>query len=187
MELAGAVALVTGGAGGLGAGAVRTLSTAGMKVIIADLAEAAGRTLADEIGADARFIRTDVTNDSSLQAAVAAANDLGPLRVAVSAHGGPTARSRVLDRDAQPHPAALFRRTMEIYPVGTFNVLRLCASAMAKTPEQESQQRRVIVNTASIAAFEGQIGQSDFAAAKSGVVGWVWSRLATWRHWAYGS
>jgi NAD(P)-dependent dehydrogenase (short-subunit alcohol dehydrogenase family) len=171
MELEGASAIVTGGAGGLGAGTVHRLAAAGVNVVIADLSEVAGNRLADEIGGKSRFVRTDVTDDASLQAAIDAAGELGPLRVAVSAHGGPTALSRILDRDGNPYALDLFRRTIEIYLVGTFNVVRLAAAAMAKTDPLESGQRGVIVNTASIAAFEGQIGQSDYSAAKGGVVG----------------
>jgi NAD(P)-dependent dehydrogenase (short-subunit alcohol dehydrogenase family) len=171
MDLEGASAIVTGGAGGLGAATVRRLTAAGVKVVIADLADEAGTALATEIGTSCVFVRTDVTDDSSMTSAVAAASDLGPLRIAVSAHGGPTAVSRILDRNGEPYALDLFRRTVEIYLTGTFNVTRLSAAAMAKTTPLESGQRGVIVNTASIAAFEGQIGQSDYAAAKGGVVG----------------
>jgi NAD(P)-dependent dehydrogenase (short-subunit alcohol dehydrogenase family) len=171
MELEGASAIVTGGGGGLGAGTVRRLTAAGVRVVIADLSEEAGTRLVDEVGGKTQFVRTDVTDDASLQAAIDAAGELGPLRIAVSAHGGPTAVSRILDREGNPYALELFRRTVEIYLVGTFNVLRLCAAAMAKTEPLESGQRGVIINTASIAAFEGQIGQSDYSAAKGGVVG----------------
>lgn len=171
MELAGASAIVTGGAGGLGAGAVRRLVAAGVRVVVADLAEDAGNALADELGDSVRFVPTDVTADDSLTAAIDAAGELGPLRISVAAHGGPTAHSRILDRHNEPYALDLFRRTVEIYLTGTFNLLRLAAAAMARTEPLESGQRGVIVNTASIAAFEGQIGQSDYSAAKGGVVG----------------
>jgi len=171
MELEGASAIVTGGGGGLGAGTVHRLTAAGVSVVIADLSEEAGSRLASEVGGKARFVRTDVTDDASLQAAIDAAGEQGPLRIAVSAHGGPTALSRILDRDGNPYALELFRRTIDIYLAGTFNVVRLAAAAMARTEPLESGQRGVIVNTASIAAFEGQIGQSDYAAAKGGVVG----------------
>jgi NAD(P)-dependent dehydrogenase (short-subunit alcohol dehydrogenase family) len=171
MDLAGASAIVTGGGGGLGAGAVRRLCAAGASVVIADFSEENGKRLADEIGPTARFVKTDVTDDDSLQAAIDAAGEFGPLRVSVAAHGGPTALSRILDRDGNPYALDLFRRTLELYLTGTFNVVRLAAAAMAKTDPLESNQRGVIVNTASIAAFEGQIGQSDYSAAKGGVVG----------------
>lgn len=171
MELSGGVALVTGGAGGLGEATVRRLAEAGAKVVIADLAEDRGEKLAKELGESAVFVRTDVTDEDSVLAALDAAAKLGPLRVAVSAHGGPVAKSRVLDRDGNPYALDLFRRTLDIYLTGTFNVLRLAASFMARNEPNESGARGVIVNTASIAAFEGQIGQSDYSAAKGGVVG----------------
>jgi NAD(P)-dependent dehydrogenase (short-subunit alcohol dehydrogenase family) len=171
MELTGASALVTGGGGGLGAGAVRRLHAAGMKVVIADFSEQRGKLLADEIGESVRFVKTDVTDEDSLQAAVNAASELGPLRVSVAAHGGPTAVARVLDRQGEPYALDLFRRTLELYLTGTFNVMRIAGRAMARTEPLDSDQRGVIINTASIAAFEGQIGQTDYAAAKGGVVG----------------
>jgi NAD(P)-dependent dehydrogenase (short-subunit alcohol dehydrogenase family) len=171
MELAGASAVVTGGGGGLGAGAVRRLTAAGVRVVIADFSEENGKRLADEIGDATVFVQTDVTDDRSLQNAIDTAVGLGPLRVAVSAHGGKTALQRILDRDGNPYPLELFRNTIEAYLTGTFNLLRLSAAAMARNEPLESDQRGVIVTTASIAAFEGQIGQSDYSAAKGGVVG----------------
>jgi NAD(P)-dependent dehydrogenase (short-subunit alcohol dehydrogenase family) len=170
MELAGSVALVTGGAGGLGAAAVRGMVGAGARVVVADVAEQGGRALTAEFPRRAVFVHTDVTNEASLQSAVDKASELGPLRIAVAAHGGPVATSRILGRDGRPYALDLFRRTVEHYLVATFNVLRLSASAMVRTAELESGQRGVIINTASIAAFEGQAGQSDYAAAKGGVV-----------------
>ena len=171
MDIDGASAIVTGGAGGLGAATVRALAARGARVVIADLAADAGRRLAGEVGDSVRFVATDVTDEDSVQRAVDAASELGPLRVAVTAHGGPVAQSRILDRSNAPYPLEIFRRTIDIYLVGTFNTLRLCAARMASSPPLESAQRGVVVNTASIAAFEGQVGQSDYAAAKSGVVG----------------
>jgi NAD(P)-dependent dehydrogenase (short-subunit alcohol dehydrogenase family) len=171
MQLEGASAVVTGGGGGLGAGAVRRLTAAGMRVVIADFSEANGNRLADEIGDAAVFVQTDVTNDDSLQEAIDTASGFGPLRVAVAAHGGKTAVSRILDREGNPYALELFRNTVETYLTGTFNLLRLAAATMARNEPLESDQRGVIVTTASIAAFEGQIGQSDYSAAKGGVVG----------------
>jgi NAD(P)-dependent dehydrogenase (short-subunit alcohol dehydrogenase family) len=171
MQLEGASAVITGGGGGLGAGAARRLTAAGVRVVIADFSEENGKRLADELGDSALFVQTDVTDDASLQAAIDAAVGLAPLRVAVAAHGGRTAVSRVLDRDGNPYALDLFRKTVEVYLVGTFNLLRLAASAMSRNEPLDSGQRGVVVNTASIAAFEGQIGQSDYSAAKGGVVG----------------
>ncbi|WP_433189910.1 SDR family NAD(P)-dependent oxidoreductase [Actinoallomurus sp. CA-150999] len=171
MDIEGASAIVTGGAGGLGAATARRLVSLGVSVVIADLAEDAGGRLADELGPAARFVRTDVTDESSMRAAVDAASESGPLRIAVAAHGGPVAGSRILDRSNQPYDLDVFRRTLDIYLVGTFNALRLSAARMVEAPALDSGQRGVVINTASIAAFEGQIGQSDYAAAKGGVVG----------------
>ncbi|AGP61264.1 SDR family NAD(P)-dependent oxidoreductase [Streptomyces rapamycinicus] len=171
MELAGGVALVTGGAGGLGEATVRRLAAAGAKVVIGDLADERGEALAKELGAHAVFARTDVTDEDSVLAALDVARSLGELRIAVSTHGGPVAHARVLDREGDPYALDLFKRTLDVYLTGTFNVLRLSAAAMAKNTPNGSGTRGVVVNTASIAAFEGQIGQSDYAAAKSGVVG----------------
>jgi len=171
MELTGASALVTGGAGGLGAATVRRLSQAGMHVVIADLAEDRGQELAKEIGDDARFVRTDVTDEESVRTAVDAASELGPLRVSVAAHGGPAARSRVLGRDDEPYPLDLFRQTLEIFLTRTFCVLQQAAAAMARTSKLESGQRGVIINTGEYRRVRGQAGQSDYSAAKGGVVG----------------
>ncbi|MGW6359093.1 SDR family NAD(P)-dependent oxidoreductase [Streptomyces sp. NPDC055092] len=171
MKLDGASALVTGGAGGLGEGTVRRLAAAGAKVVIADLSDERGERLAKELGDSAAFVRTDVTDEASVNEALAAANGLGPLTVVVNAHGGPVAGARVLNREGEPYALDTFRRTLELYLTGTFNVLRLAAAAMAKNEPNESGARGVVVNTASIAAFEGQIGQSDYSAAKGGVVG----------------
>ncbi|GAA2312880.1 SDR family oxidoreductase [Streptomyces violaceusniger] len=170
MDIHGASAIVTGGAGGLGAATARHLAGLGVRVVIADLAEDGGKRLADELGPGARFVRTDVTDEASVQSAVDAASELGPPRIAVAAHGGPVAGSRVLDRANKPYALDVFRRTLDIYLVGTFNTLRLSAARMAETPPLDSGQRGVVVNTASIAAFEGQVGQSDYATAKGGVV-----------------
>lgn len=171
MNLEGASAIVTGGAGGLGAAAARRLVECEVGVVIADLADDAGKELATELGERARFVHTDVTDEASVRAALDVAAELGTLRIAVTAHGGPVAQSRILDRANQPYSLDTFRRTLDIYLVGTFNTLRLSAARMADLPPLESGQRGVVINTASIAAFEGQVGQSDYAAAKGGVVG----------------
>ena len=171
MQISGSAALVTGGAGGLGEATVRRLVADGAKVVIADLSdERAGKLVAD-LGGAAVYVRTDVTVDEDVAAAVAAAKELGDLRVAVNAHGGPTAAMRVLNKDGSPMPQELFDRTVSLYLSGTFNVLRQSAAAMAAQEPLESGVRGLVVNTASIAAFEGQVGQSDYSAAKSGVVG----------------
>ncbi len=168
MELNGNSAIVTGGVGGLGEATVRRLTGSGMRVVIADLDDDRGPALAAELGAT--FMRTDVTDEDSVGAAVHAAGTLGPLRVAVSAHGGPVAVGRVVARDGTPLSLDGFRRTVDAYLTGTFNVLRLSAAAMAATEPDGSGNRGVVISTASIAAYEGQVGQSPYAAAKGGVV-----------------
>jgi len=171
MDITGRSAVVTGGAGGLGEATVRRLVQDGAVVIIADLADDKGEKLAADLGGAARYVRTDVTEEDSVKAAIAAAQELGDLRVAVNAHGGPVAQMRVLARDGSPMPQELFERTVKLYLSGTFNVLRLTAAAMATNEPLDSGVRGLVVNTASIAGFEGQVGQSDYSAAKGGVIG----------------
>jgi NAD(P)-dependent dehydrogenase (short-subunit alcohol dehydrogenase family) len=171
MDLVGASAVVTGGAGGFGAATVRRLVEAGAKVVIADMHEERGTALAQELGDSARFVFTDVTDDASVDGAIAAASELGPLRVAVVVHGGPAAGRRIVGRDGEPYPAATFARTVDIFLTGTYRVLSKAAAAMSKTEPLDSGQRGVVITTASIAGYEGQIGQSDYSAAKGGVIG----------------
>lgn len=169
MNIDGNSAIVSGGAGGLGEATVRRLVAGGARVVIADLAEERGEKLAAELGGAAVFVRTDVTDETSVAAAVSAAEELGSLRVSVAVHAGPVAHQRVLGRDGSPMPQELFDRTLRIYLSGTFNLMRQAAAAMAKLDPLESGVRGLVVNTASIAAFEGQVGQSDYSAAKGGV------------------
>jgi len=169
MQIMGSSAIVVGGAGGLGEATVRRLHAAGAKVVVADLADEKSKALEQELGV--RYVRTDATSEESVQAALAEAVAAGPLRIAVDAHGGPATGGRLVGKDGEPLDLAGFRQTIEIYLTGVFNVLRLAAAAIAKTePVGEDQDRGVIVNTASIAAYEGQIGQLPYAAAKGGVV-----------------
>ena len=170
MELAGSSALVVGGAGGFGSATVRRLVKAGVKVIVADMAEDAGRALVGELGDVARFVRTDVTDDDSVKAAVSAATELGPLRTVVVTHGGPAVGKRIVSRDGKAYPAAGFARTVDIFLTGTYRVLGAAAETMAANDALDSGQRGVIVTTASIAGYESQPGQSDYAAAKGGVI-----------------
>lgn len=161
------VALVTGGASGLGAATVRALHAAGAAVVIVDLPDAAGAGLVDELGPDrARFVPADVTDPDAVGEAVAQAAELGQLRVALSCAGVASA-ARVLGKDG-PHDLDLFRRVVEVNLIGTFNVLRLAAAAMADHDPVDGD-RGVIVNTASIAAYDGQIGQAAYSASKGGV------------------
>ena len=168
MQISGSSAIVVGGAGGLGEATVRRLHTAGAKVVIADLADEKGKALADEL--DARYVRTDATNTEDVNAALAEAESLGPLRISVDAHGGPASGGRLIGKDGSPLDLDGFKTTIDVYLTGVFNVLRLAAAAIARQEPVDEGARGVIINTASIAAYEGQIGQLPYAAAKGGVV-----------------
>ena len=168
MKLSGSVALVTGGASGLGAATVRRLVAGGARVVIVDRDEARGTALASELGQ--QFAKADVTDPAQVGAAVDQAAALGPLRIAVSCAGVGWA-ARTLDKTGKPHDLDLFKTVIGVNLVGTFNVLRLAASAISKTEPLEHGERGVIVNTASVAAFDGQIGQIAYAASKAGVAG----------------
>lgn len=167
----GASAIVTGGAGGLGEATVRRLHAEGLAVVIADLAEDKGKALADELGEKAIFASTDVTEDDSVSAAIEQANTLGRLRYAVIAHGGFGVAQRMVGRDGSPADMDGFRKTIELYLNGTYNVARLVAASVATAEPNEDGERGALVMTASIAGYEGQIGQSSYAAAKAGVIG----------------
>jgi NAD(P)-dependent dehydrogenase (short-subunit alcohol dehydrogenase family) len=167
MQLSGSSAVVVGGAGGLGEATVRRLHGAGANVVIADLADDKGKELANELGA--RYVRTDATNTDDVNGALAEAESLGPLRVSVDCHGGPASGGRLVGKDGSPLDLDGFKKTIDAYLIGVFNVMRLAAAAMARQ-EPVDGARGVIINTASIAAFEGQIGQLPYAAAKGGVV-----------------
>ena len=162
------VGLVTGGASGLGEATVRRLHAAGAAVVVADLDPARGSALVDELGERARFVRTDVRSPEEIAAAVEAARELGELRVAVTCAGVATP-GRVVGRKG-PLDLDTFRTVLDINLVGTFNVLRLAAAAMADN-EPVDGDRGVVVMTASIAAYDGQVGQAAYAASKGGVVG----------------
>ena len=168
MDVAGATALVTGGASGLGLATATRLVTDGGSVVVVDLPGSAGADVADRLGDRARFVAADVTAEDDVRAALDAAADLGELRVLVNCAGvGPAAK--VLGRDGV-HELELFSRTVQINLVGTFNVLRLAAERIAAL-DLLGEERGVIVNTASVAAFDGQIGQAAYSASKGGVVG----------------
>lgn len=171
MQLDGASALVVGGAGGFGAATVRRLAAAGAAVLIADMAEDKGKALEGSIGSDrVRFMATDVTQVDSVAAAVAAAREFGPLRVAVAVHGGPAAGRRIVNRKGEFYPLDTFRRTIDVFLNGSYNVLSQAAAAMTTNDPLDSGQRGVVIMTASIAGFEGQVGQTDYSAAKGGVI-----------------
>ncbi|MDY0331071.1 MAG: SDR family NAD(P)-dependent oxidoreductase [Thiomonas sp.] len=167
MQLCGHSAIISGGASGLGRATAALLVSRGMQVLIADLQEEAGRATAAEIGC--QFMPCDVRRESDVQAVVQAAGALAPLRVVVSCAGiAPAART--LGKQG-PHALELFQRVIDINLVGSFNLARLAAAAMAQQAPLEDGERGVIVNTASVAAFDGQIGQVAYAASKAGIVG----------------
>ncbi|CAN5889719.1 SDR family oxidoreductase [soil metagenome] len=169
MELTGVSAIVTGGASGLGAAAVRRLSIGGARVVVVDLQDDMGEAVAHET--NGVYVRADVTVSEAVSLAVEAAAEMGPLRVLVNCAGvGPP--SRTLDRDGTPHDLDLFAKVIGINLIGTFNCIRLAAQEMAATePVDEEGSRGAVVNTASVAAFEGQVGQAAYSASKGGVVG----------------
>ena len=169
MQIKGSTFIVTGGASGLGEGTVRMLAGAGASVVIADLQGDKGEAIAKELGAKVRYARCDVTSESDGQAAVDAAQTFGALQGLVNCAGIAIAE-RTVKKDG-PHALASFTRVININLVGTFNMIRLAAVAMAKAQPSAAGERGVIVNTASVAAYDGQIGQAAYSASKGGVVG----------------
>ncbi len=169
MHLAGGTFLVSGGGSGLGAACARMLTAAEANVVIADVNRDAGEMLASELGTSARFVATDVTDEASVARAVAAAlQTFGSLQGSIQCAGVALAE-KVLGKTG-PSPLAHFSRVVQINLIGTYNVVRLAADAMAKNSPAAGGERGVIINTASAAAFDGQIGQAAYAASKGGVV-----------------
>ncbi|WP_285113963.1 3-hydroxyacyl-CoA dehydrogenase [Leifsonia sp. fls2-241-R2A-40a] len=166
MQLDGCSALVTGGASGLGNATAHALTDAGAHVVILDLPSSEGEKAATALGPNARFVAADVTDEEQVQAAVDTASGLAPLRVVVNCAGIATAE-KVIGRDGLI-PLDHFERVVRVNLVGTFNVVRLAAAAIAQT-EPVGEERGVIVNTASVAASDGQIGQAAYSASKGGV------------------
>ena len=170
MEFVNSAFIVTGGASGLGAACVRMIVAAGGRAVIADVNEASGVGIARELGDACRFVRTDVTDEASAQAAVAAAQDaFGGVHGLVNCAGIVHAE-KVVGRDA-PHSLAGFVRAVNINLIGTFNLVRLAAQTMTQNAPNAGGERGVIVNTASVAAFDGQIGQAAYSASKAAVAG----------------
>lgn len=167
MDITGASAIVTGGASGLGYATAQKLVELGAHVVIIDLPSSAGEQAAKDLGS-ATFVAADVTNEEQVQAAVDAASAQGPLRVVVNCAGIATP-GKVVGREG-PLALETFSRVIGINLIGTFNVLRLAAVAMKQVPALEDGQRGLFVNTASVAAYEGQIGQAAYSASKGGVV-----------------
>ncbi len=171
MDISGASALVTGGSSGIGAAVCRQLAAKGARVVMADLKDDGGQALADEIGGV--FVHVDVTDTAQLQAAVLRAAELGPLRVLVNSAGIGWAQ-RTVGRDGEfgsAHDLDAYRRVIEINLIGTFDAIRLAATAMGRTEPLADGERGAIVNLASAAAFDGQIGQAAYSSSKGGVVG----------------
>jgi NAD(P)-dependent dehydrogenase (short-subunit alcohol dehydrogenase family) len=170
MDLGQSVFIVTGGASGLGAATARRLVAGGARVVVADLNAAAGDALAAQLGAQAVFQATNVADEASASACVARALDtFGGLHGLVNC-AGIAPGERVVGRQG-PHPLEVFARTIHVNLVGTFNMIRLAADAMSKAEPNAGGERGVIINTASVAAFDGQIGQAAYSASKGGVVG----------------
>jgi NAD(P)-dependent dehydrogenase (short-subunit alcohol dehydrogenase family) len=174
LQLEGNVALVTGGASGLGEATVRHLHAEGARVVLFDRDEERGRMIADELGIVATS--GDVTSEVDTQAAVDRALELGPLRMVVAVAGGAIITTRTVGRDGVPHPLDPFAATLQLNVVGTFNTLRLAAAAMSQQDpvddgDDGDGERGVIITTASIAGYEGQIGQIAYGTAKAGIIG----------------
>ncbi len=172
MDITGASAIVTGGASGLGEATSRLLAERGAKVVVLDMSDDKGKALADEIGG--AFCHADVTNTDDVIAAIETAKEMGPLRVLVNCAGIGWA-TRTIGRDGQyesAHDLDVFTKVISVNLIGTFNCIRLAATAMSQTePLDEYNERGAIVNTASVAAYDGQIGQASYSASKGGVVG----------------
>ncbi|HEY0877202.1 MAG TPA: 3-hydroxyacyl-CoA dehydrogenase [Zeimonas sp.] len=169
MQISNNVVLVTGGASGLGAATVRRIVAAGGKALVADVNEALGRQLVDELGPATRFVRCDVSAEADAQAAVDAAGTMGRLVGLVNCAGiGPAAKT--VGKDG-PHRLDLFTKVITVNLIGTFNMIRVAAAAMVRNEPNDEGERGVVVNTASVAAFDGQIGQAAYSASKGGIVG----------------
>src|SRR6516225_8669691 len=170
MDLNRTAAIISGGASGLGEAAARALAAAGSTVVVADLNADRGEAIAAETGG--KFVVTDVADEASVTAAVDVAASLGsPLRVIVNCAGIGWAE-RTVNRDGSPHSFATFRKVIDINLVGTFNLMRIGAAAVARTePVDADGQRGVVINTASIAGIEGQTGQIAYSASKGGIIG----------------
>jgi len=168
MQISGQTFLVSGGGSGLGAACVRTLVNLGAKVVIADVNAETGQRLADELGDRSRFARTDVTDEISVKQAVSTAlQTYGALHGSIQCAGIAVAE-KVLGKNG-PNPLEHFVKVIQVNLIGTFNVVRLAAAAMAQNDPNPAGERGVIINTASVSAFEGQIGQAAYAASKGGV------------------
>jgi 3-hydroxyacyl-CoA dehydrogenase/3-hydroxy-2-methylbutyryl-CoA dehydrogenase len=171
MNISQIVALITGGGSGLGEATTRALAAKGAKVAILDLAKSKGATIAQELGSSAIFLDADVTNGDQIAAAVdRAISSFGAVHVVVNCAGIATA-GRTVGKNNEPLDLGPFKKTIEINLIGTFNVIRLAAARMVTNAPNADGERGVVINTASVAAFDGQIGQAAYSASKGGVVG----------------
>ncbi|MFO0916929.1 MAG: 3-hydroxyacyl-CoA dehydrogenase [Planctomycetaceae bacterium] len=170
MDITNRVFLITGGGSGLGAACARRIIERGGRVAIADLSETSGRTLADELGAQACFARTDVASEADVQNIIEQAiREFGGLHGVVNCAG--IATGELVAGKQGPHKLETFSRVIQVNLIGTFNVIRLAAAVMTRNSPNPAGERGVIVNTASVAAFDGQIGQAAYSASKGGIVG----------------
>lgn len=170
MKMPNVIALITGGASGLGAGTAARFIGNGARVVILDRDADKGSMLADELGDAARFVKADVSSEADVRAALAyTAGEFGALNVLVNCAGIGAALRTTSSRG--PHPLGVFEQVLRVNLVGTFNCIRLAATAMASNAADASDERGVIINSASVAAFEGQIGQAAYSASKGGIVG----------------
>jgi NAD(P)-dependent dehydrogenase (short-subunit alcohol dehydrogenase family) len=169
MQIKDNVFIVTGGASGLGGGASRLLFSNGAKVLIADVQADKGEALARELGGATRFVKCDVSSESDAQAAIEAAQSMGTLRGLINC-AGIAIGEKTVGKEG-PHALSSFTRVITVNLIGTFNMIRVAANAMAKGEPTADGERGVMINTASVAAFDGQIGQVAYSASKGGVVG----------------
>ena len=167
MDIANKVFIVTGGASGLGAGTAKMLTQHGARVLLADLQDEAGETLAKELGQ--RYVHCNVTQEQDAQTAVATALEMGKLFGLINCAGVAPAAKTVGKQGA--HALDVFQKVVTINLIGTFNMIRLASEAMSKNDAEPTGERGVLINTASVAAYDGQIGQAAYAASKAGVVG----------------
>lgn len=171
MQLNNSVALVTGGASGLGEACVRLFASQGAKVVIVDLNDEKGTTLAGEIGDPVRFVKTDVSSENDVQNAINTAVDtFGGVNLLVNC-AGIGLPMKTVDKYGAPHPLNMFEMVIKVNLIGTFNCIRLAAAVMVKNEPNAEGEKGVIINTASVAAFDGQIGQAAYSASKGGIVG----------------
>lgn len=171
MDIAGKTFIVTGGGSGLGGGTARLLADQGANIVIFDINETAGSEMASALGKKAIFVKTDVASEDNVQAGVeTAVSHFGGVHGAINC-AGIAIGEKVLGREGAVHGLSSFSKVIQINLIGTFNVIRLASAQMAQNEPSESGERGIIVNTASVAAFDGQIGQAAYSASKGGVVG----------------